>query len=97
MATSKHPPPVVVMRGRYEGEAGQYTHTMDGLPYFYARMYYVQSRPTGRMRIVNVISFVDGRRALRVAGSRQAYGMRGVFCIPCADDGFGNLILAPRT
>jgi len=82
------------MRGRYEGEAGQYTHTMDGLPYFHARMYYVRSRLNGRLRIVNVMSFVDGRRAIRAAGMSTK---RGVFCIPYADDGFGNLIPVRHT
>lgn len=98
MAADKHPPNIVRLRGRYDSEAGQYTtNTVDGIPLHHARMYYVQSRPSGKLRIVNIISYMDGRRAIRVVGARAAYSARGVFLIPCADDGFGNLIPARHT
>lgn len=97
MAADKYPPPVVVVHGRYDSEAGYYTQALGDVPHYHARMYYIKSRQSGRLRIVNIISYMDGRRAIRVAGSRQAYGMRGVFCISCADDGFGNLIPARHT
>ena len=93
----KHPSSALVVRGTYDGEAGYYSETRGDAPHYHSRMYYIKSRQSGRLRIVNIISYMDGRRAIRVAGSRQAYGMRGVFCIPCADDGFGNLIPARHT
>lgn len=94
MAANKRLPPVVVTRGRYDSEAGHYTQTLGDVPHYHARMYYTKSRQSGTLRIVNLITYMDGRRAVRVVGRR---GARGEFLIPCADDGFGNLIPARHT
>lgn len=82
---------LVRVTSRYDSDAGHYSETREGRLYYHARMYYIRSRQAGTLRIVNLISYADGRRAVRVAGRR---GSRGEFFIPCADDGFGNLIAA---